>query len=97
MDMIKFASFISYLTAMMNSGDRGKLANHEIENVKNHIDGLVNPIKVNLYPLFDAIVAGKKIDAIKAYRELTGEGLLESKNAIERLPMKMQVGGINVG
>jgi ribosomal protein L7/L12 len=52
--------------------------------------------KCNLYPLFDAIAAGKKIDAIKAYCELTGEGLLECKNAIERLPMKMQVGGVNV-
>ncbi|EGD42029.1 hypothetical protein NBCG_03703 [Nocardioidaceae bacterium Broad-1] len=29
--------------------------------------------------------AGKKIEAIKVYREATGAGLVEAKNAVERL------------
>ncbi|MGY0387164.1 ribosomal protein L7/L12 [Nocardioides sp. WG-D5] len=29
--------------------------------------------------------AGKKIEAIKVYREATGVGLVEAKNAVERL------------
>lgn len=85
MNMIKFASFISYLTALMNSGERGKLAEHEIESVKTHLDSLIERQNVNLTSLFDALACSRKIEAIKEYRTLTGEGLLESKNAIERI------------
>jgi len=31
--------------------------------------------------------AGKKIEAIKVYRELTGAGLKEAKEAVERMPL----------
>ena len=33
----------------------------------------------------DAIVAGQKIEAIRIYRELTGLGLKEAKEAVEEL------------
>lgn len=33
----------------------------------------------------ESILAGRKIDAIKAYREATGEGLAEAKRAIEEI------------
>ncbi|MDO0913329.1 ribosomal protein L7/L12 [Streptomyces sp. DT2A-34] len=32
---------------------------------------------------------GKKIEAIKVYREITGEGLKEAKEAVERLAERM--------
>ena len=32
-----------------------------------------------------AVFAGRKIEAIKAYREATGEGLKESKEAVEAM------------
>ena len=35
--------------------------------------------------VLELIQAGKKIDAIKLYRELTGVGLAEAKDAIDRL------------
>ena len=43
------------------------------------------PAKVDLAPLFNAICNNKKIEAIKEYRTLTGFGLKESKDEIERL------------
>lgn len=40
-------------------------------------------------PALDRVVAlvrdGRKIDAIKAYREITGAGLVEAKEAVERM------------
>ncbi len=33
----------------------------------------------------DALLAGRKIDAIKIYREATGSGLMEAKEFIEKL------------
>lgn len=43
------------------------------------------PPKINLVPLFDAMIEGKKIDAIREHRSLTGMGLKESKDEVERL------------
>lgn len=37
----------------------------------------------DVYNLMACMAGDKKIEAIKAYRTLTGQGLLESKNAIE--------------
>ena len=38
----------------------------------------------------EAIFAGRKIEAIKLYREATGQGLLEAKEFIEKLTAKLQ-------
>jgi ribosomal protein L7/L12 len=35
--------------------------------------------------LIELLQSGKKINAIKLYRELTGVGLAEAKNAVERI------------
>jgi Ribosomal protein L7/L12 C-terminal domain len=38
-----------------------------------------------LGPVYDAIRAGKKINAIKLYRKLTGVSLAEAKNAVDSI------------
>lgn len=38
----------------------------------------------------EALFAGRKIEAIKIYREATGEGLLESKEFIEALITRLR-------
>lgn len=84
MNMFKFAEFISYLTVI--SGHRIDL--QFIEGIELRIKELVAPMavpKVNLQPMFEAMRNSRKIDAIKAYRDLTGEGLKESKDAIESI------------
>jgi ribosomal protein L7/L12 len=40
-----------------------------------------------------ALAGGKKIDAIKLYREATGAGLAEAKQAVEALEAGRQMGG----
>ena len=40
--------------------------------------------------------AGKKINAIKAYREVTGASLAEAKDAVERLDMALRMYGTMV-
>lgn len=59
----------------------------------------VEPLPVNVDPnymsrvdvckylndMFDAMATYRKVSAIKAYRELTGVGLKESKDAIEKV------------
>ncbi len=39
--------------------------------------------------ILDAIKSGKKIQAIKSYREYTGQGLKESKEFIDRLTAQL--------
>lgn len=38
----------------------------------------------------EAIFAGRKVEAIKLYRQATGEGLLESKEFIETLTKRLR-------
>lgn len=85
LDRIKFAMLIGYLVrhceANIRSDDMG-----EIDNM---IDINVEPVKTNLVEaarvdeLLATMCNGKKIEAIKAYRLLTGSTLLESKNTVE--------------
>ena len=42
-----------------------------------------------LAAISDAIIAGRKIEAIKEYRELTGTGLKEAKEAIESITQSL--------
>ena len=42
-----------------------------------------------LSEISDAIINGEKIQAIKLYRDATGEGLKEAKEAIEELTSKL--------
>lgn len=37
-----------------------------------------------------AVFAGRKIEAVKAYREATGEGLKESKEAVEAMEAELR-------
>lgn len=81
MNMIKFASFISYLSCRFAQS----VDISACENIFEHVRQINEPDRINLTPLFDALACSRKIEAIKEYRTLTGEGLLESKNAIERI------------
>ena len=41
--------------------------------------------KESLDKIFEALMNGRKIEAIKQYREATGEGLKDAKKAIEEI------------
>lgn len=43
------------------------------------------PIRVELKYLFDYMLNNRKIDAIKEYRQLTGAGLKEAEDEVERI------------
>ena len=50
-----------------------------------------NPISDNdLKEVLNAILANRKIEAIKLYREYSGVGLKEAKDAVEELEKKLQ-------
>ena len=50
----------------------------------------VEPVKFDLKPLFDFMLGEKKIDAIREHRRLTGAGLKESKEEVERIMDKIK-------
>ena len=89
MDLIKFAELISYITMLCDGTHAGGLAEYHIK----HIHACITPVipatgSADLQPLFAAMATQRKIDAIKAYRTLTGEGLKESKDAVEMIMSK---------
>lgn len=88
---IKFAELIGYITA---SAERMLLI-PEIKGIEDRIKDIVEQPSVatmttiqvrNLVEdMFRAYANGQKIEAVKAYRALTGYGLKESKDAVEGL------------
>ena len=85
LDKLKFAALIAYI----QSCDDSYLEPHQIEKIDDLIDIPSEPERI--YPkvsdieyLLAAFKLGRKIEAIKAYRSLTGFSLKESKDMIEK-------------
>jgi ribosomal protein L7/L12 len=78
---IKFAKLISLITSFSDA----HLSEEQIERVDYIVsedsDFKADPRSVD--ELLQCMKLGKKIDAIKQYRALTGQGLKESKDAVE--------------
>lgn len=89
MDTLKFAELISYITMLCDGNHAGGLAEYHIKNIHTYITPAIPTAgSINLQPLFAAMESNRKIEAIKAYRTLTGEGLKESKDAVETVMSK---------
>lgn len=89
LDKIKFARVIAYVSQLMVKYD-GLSAEH-VEDIDRLIDIYVEPVKIPLAPvesvnelLREIINPDGFINAIKAYRSLTGASLKESKDAVEK-------------
>ena len=88
-DVIGFARLISRITNMTGS----QLDRYQIEDIHAVVEtAVIPPLDTPSYgatctqvdTLLDAMKTGKKIEAIKAYRAMTGIGLKESKDAVEK-------------
>lgn len=83
---LKFAKLISYFTSLMANGEC--LQEHQIMDINDLMIACNEPAKFteeeinNLMRLMNG--GCYKIEAIKSYRTLTGLGLKEAKDAIEK-------------
>lgn len=64
---------------------RLKFMERRQELILTHL-GIEDPTSPDLREIDALLREGKKIQAIKVYRDLTGAGLKEAKEAVERLP-----------
>lgn len=95
MDAIKFAILVAYFQSKIyqaNNDGCSELADYEIETLARYVkDCSTPPVTPSVsYPtvgevrsLIEYMASDRKIEAIKMYRNLTGDGLVESKKAIE--------------
>ena len=82
LDKIKFAKVVSWISRITNGLE---FAEDDLKELDNIIDIKAPTVDINdVNSLLDAMQAGRKIDAIKAYRQLTGQGIKESKDAVEK-------------
>ncbi|MEU5213751.1 ribosomal protein L7/L12 [Streptomyces sp. NPDC020742] len=69
---------------------RAKTLDRRLRRLEGKIDllladaGIENPDEPGMARIDDLLAQDKKIEAIKAHRELTGSGLAEAKEAVER-------------
>ena len=90
MNMNKFAYLVSWLTHITEQ----ELDSYNVEKLNDLVQGLIEPVPVQEQPKTDVgeldhllglMQEGtRKIEAIKSYRMLTGAGLKESKDAVEK-------------
>ena len=86
-DMLRFAVLVSWVSS---HADR-TLELYDIEQLQDKVrECFITPIATQDYSkayevreLFRALADGRKIEAIKLYRSLTGDGLVESKQVCE--------------
>jgi ribosomal protein L7/L12 len=82
---------LALLGALMSRGGSTKQLERRLERVERKLDLLMQHQGVQQpEPEFDQDVvnlarSGRKIEAIKRYRELTGAGLKDAKDAVERI------------
>lgn len=89
LDRIKFAKLVAHCVGNgMSAGE------WEIEKLDELTEIDVEPVEVpktnpdTLDELMRGIHAGERITAIKAYRDMTGCGLKESKDAVEKYMLR---------
>ncbi|MEV0370723.1 ribosomal protein L7/L12 [Streptomyces sp. NPDC050636] len=69
---------------------RTKLLDRRIQRLEHKVDlllanlGVEEPEDSGMAEIDELLLQGKKIQAIKLHRELTGSGLVEAKEAVER-------------
>ncbi|MDJ0344975.1 ribosomal protein L7/L12 [Streptomyces sp. H10-C2] len=56
------------------------------ELILSHLGIAFEEVSPDLREIDELVRQGKKIQAIKVYRELTGAGLKEAKDAVDRMP-----------
>ena len=85
---MQFACLVSFLSSRTGH----EFTTDEMRVLSELTEAQQNPVPpVDLKPLFDAMVSGQKIDAIRTYRTLTGFGLKESKDEVERVMELVEV------
>lgn len=93
MDKIAFAKLISYISNVSGyTFDKGSLIEIKaIIETKDQEQCFIKtyPCKNDVFDLMSGMFLNRKINAIKAYRVLTGEGLKESKDAVEAIMHRM--------
>jgi ribosomal protein L7/L12 len=94
MDRIGLARLIAYLCSLSRTHSFDRYEIGQIDSIITESlaqkPAAVVPSAADARLLLEAIASGRKIEAIKAFRCLTGDGLKESKDAVERVMDKMK-------
>jgi Ribosomal protein L7/L12 C-terminal domain len=82
---VGFASVVARIEALRRRVDRLSRVEAKIDALLKHSGVQFDPLGDVPTAVRDALSRGEKIEAIRMYREATGAGLKEAKDAIEEL------------
>lgn len=90
MDIVDFFLFLTLILGLISIERRIARADQRVRQVERKLDLMLDQFGLREEDTrMDKVAAlvrdGKKIEAIKLYRDITGEGLKESKDAVERM------------
>jgi ribosomal protein L7/L12 len=84
--LVGFGAMFSAIERKVDRVERRiKVMERRQELILTHL-GIEDPAAPDLREIDALLREGRKIQAIKAYRDLTGAGLKDAKEAVERLP-----------
>ncbi|MFJ2738172.1 ribosomal protein L7/L12 [Streptomyces sp. NPDC087440] len=93
MESVLLSAVLVLVTLLFAFSPSGKVNNVErrLARLERKVDllldhlGVAEPELPGMERVHELIRQGKKIEAIKVYRELTGEGLKEAKDTVDRM------------
>ncbi len=90
MDIVGLVLVLAAFAGIVTIQSRISLSDQRVGRVERKLDLILDHLGLREDdPRMDEVVSlvrdGKKIQAIKVYREITGTGLKEAKDAVERL------------
>jgi ribosomal protein L7/L12 len=94
MDIVGLFFVLAAFAGLITIQSRISRTDHRVARVERKLDLILDHLGLQAdEPRMDEVLVllrnGKKIEAIKVYREITGEGLKEAKDAVERLAERM--------
>ncbi|MGN9755770.1 ribosomal protein L7/L12 [Streptomyces sp. SD31] len=94
MDIVGLFLVLAAFAGIITIQSRISRTDQRVARVERKLDLVLDHLGLQAdEPRMDEVLAllrnGKKIEAIKVYREITGEGLKEAKDAVERLAERM--------
>lgn len=89
MEILLLGAFVLLVLGWISADGHRRTQAHELRRLERKLDvvmghlGLAEPEPAGMAEVDELVRAGKKVEAIKLYRELTGAGLREARDAVD--------------
>ena len=94
--LLAIAYVVGLIALFFSMSSRAQPQNWRLARIERKLDRIISHLGIEMDdgtrdPVRELILQGRKIDAIKAYRERTGAGLKDAKDVVEAMERELLV------